>query len=467
MKNEWINEYYTTIYHSISWIQAPEGYNDIDQNGAPTNPTQLVLSGYLGRQQVARTLPLDFIPKSDFVADSSRADVIVENPDFQLNRLREKVWLTLSKPYFYPGETAWIGGRMLYQDSFLADSLSRVVYVDILRENSEIVQSATFPIQQGKISGGLVLPKEMKSGDYVLRAYTHWNRNFPESDQFITPFVVMDEGFIPEVDKPEIEIFPNTIEVKANYTLCDSLNYQVMELKLEFLDEFENPIDGEFVLSITDATQVAELNQGISLEQTMEWMDEDLSETFQSNLSYPVEYGISLKGKFIPDNKRQGLIQPTTIVRGDLEDYGQVMTDSSGYFWATGLNYQDTAQIAVAAVNEKLRPFGSVELESLNKPALEIDLPKLTYRKVPISSKDYFLDTSGDYILLKEFVKEEVRVKETIAERNYGYGTPTLEVGPKELENLPWPEIFGLLRFNPNNSKFGNYNFKGKRWVVH
>jgi len=94
-------------------------------------------------------------------------------------------------------------------------------------------------------------------------------------------------------------------------------------------------------------------------------------------------------------------------------------------------------------------------------------LPKLTYRKVPISSKDYFLDTSGDYILLKEFVKEEVRVKETIAERNYGYGTPTLEVGPKELENLPWPEIFGLLRFNPNNSKFGNYNFKGKRWVVH
>jgi hypothetical protein len=462
LNKKWDNDYYSFIFHPISWIEAPGGYYDIDRNGALINPTQLVLSGYLGRHRVARTLPLDFVPQTDFVATGDQADEIVFSPSSQLNRLREKVWLTLSKPYFYPGETAWIGGQMLYQDIFLADSLSRVVYVDILRENSELVLSAIFPIQQGKISGGLVLPKEIEPDDYVIRAYTYWNRNFPDGDQFIAPFVVMEEGFIPEVEKPESEIFPNTIEVEANYTLSDSLNYQVMDLKLEFLDEFENPIDGKFVLSISDTDQVVELNQGNRLEQASNWLDEGLLETFQSSLSYPVEYGISLKGKFIPNNKRQSQVQPITIVRGDLEDYGQVMTDSSGYFWATGLNYQDTAQIAVAAVNEKLRPFGSVELESLSKPDFGIDLPKLTYRKVPISSTDYFLDTSGDYILLEEFVKEEVRVKETMAERNYGYGTPTLEVGSKELENLPWSQIFGLLRFNPGTAKFGNYNFGEK-----
>jgi hypothetical protein len=113
-------------------------------------------------------------------------------------------------------------------------------------------------------------------------------------------------------------------------------------------------------------------------------------------------------------------------------------------------------------VSEKLRPFGSVELVSLGKPDLGVDFPKLTYRKVAIPSEDYFLDTSGDYILLEEFVKEEVRVKETMAERNYGYGTPTQEIGPKELENLPWPQIFGLLRFNPSTGKFGNYNYGEK-----
>jgi hypothetical protein len=456
LNKKWDNDYYSFIFHPISWIEAPGGYYDIDRNGALINPTQLVLSGYLGRQRVARTLPLDFVPQTDFVATGDQADEIVFSPSNQLNRLREKVWLTLSKPYFYPGETAWIGGRMLYQDPFLADSLSRVVHVDILQENSELVQSAVFPIQEGKISGGLVLPKGMKSGDYAIRAYTNWNRNFQESDQFIAPFVVMEEGFIPEVEKTESEVFPNTIEVKANYTLSDSLNYQVMELELEFLDEFENPIDGEFVLSISDIDQVVELNQGNRLEQSLNWLDEGLAETFQSSLSYPVEYGISLKGKFIPDNKRQGIIQPITIVRGDLEDYGQVMTDSSGYFWATGLNYQDTAQIAVAAVNEKLRPFGSVELESLSKPDFGIDFPKLTYRKVPISSKDYFLDTSGDYILLEEFVKEETRERETMAERNYGYGTPDREVNEVQLATMTWDAI--AQRLGIRGDRIGNYN---------
>jgi hypothetical protein len=456
----WPNDYYTDIYHPISWIEAPAGFYDLDRNGTLLNPTQLVLSGYLGRQRVARTLPLDFIPKPDFQASETKSEEIVTSPATQLNRLREKVWLTLSKPYFYPGETAWIGGRMLYQDAFLADSLSRVVHVDLIAEDSEIIQSATYSIQQGKISGGLVLPTEMKPGDYAIRAYTQWNRNFTIEDQFIAPFVVMEVEYIPEMEKEVSEIFPDAIVVKADYTLMDSINYRVMDLKLDFLDEFENSIDGEFVLSITDADQVAEMNQGIRLEQTMEWLDGGLPETFQSSLSHPMEYGISLKGKFIPDNKRQGLIQPITLVRGDLEDYGQVMTDSSGYFWATGLSYPDTAQIAIAAVNEKLRPFGSVELESLGKPDLGVDFPKLTYRKVPISSKDYFLDTSGDYILLEEFVKEEVRVKETMAERNYGYGMPDREVNEEQLATMTSGAIDQ--RLGIRGDRIGNYNYGQK-----
>lgn len=460
LDKEWINEYYTTIYHPISWIQAPEGFYDIDRNGALINPTQLVLSGYLGRRRVARTLPLDFDPDSDFRADGYQATEVISRPTTKLNRLREKVWLTLSKPYFYPGETAWIGGKMLYQDVFLADSLSRVVHVDFIAEDSGIVQSATYPIQQGRISGALVLSKELKPGDYVIRAYTQWNRNFPMDDQFIAPFVVMEKEHIPEMEQEAAGIFQESIVVKADYTLSDSMNYRVMDLKLDFLDEFENPIDGEFVLSITDADQVVEMNQGIRLEQAMEWLDEGLPETFQSSLSHPVEYGISLKGKFTPENKRQGLIQPITIVRGDLEDYGQVMTDSSGYFWATGLSYQDTAQIAVAAVNEKLRPFGSVLLKSLGKPELGVDLPKLTYRKVPISSKDYFLDTSGDYILLEEFVKEETRERETMAERNYGYGMPDREVNEDQLLKLSPQTILALL--GVSGSAIGNYNFGQK-----
>ena len=457
---EWPNDYYTSIYHPISWIQAPGGYYDIARNGVLLNPTQLVLSGYLGRKRVARTLPLDFNPLDNFESTGKLAEVVPAQPEPKLDRLREKVWLTTSKPYFYPGETAWVGGQMLYQDPFLADSLSRVVYVDLLKENKEIVQSATFAVRQGKISGALELALDMDPGDYALRAYTHWNRNFPVTDQFVAPFIVMETGFAPEAISEAKEPFPGEIDVKADFGISDSLNYRVMDLQLAFLDEFENPIDGEFVLSVSDADQVQEMNRESSLEQAMGWLDEELPENFGSNLDYPVEYGISIQGKFIPDNRRQPLTTPITIVRGDLEDYGQVIPDSSGFFWATGLSYPDTARIAISAVDEKLRPFGSVELVPFDTPPFPTDYPKLGYRKAARETEGYFLDVPGDYILLEEFVKEEVRVKETMAERNYGYGTPDRELNEEELATLS-PEAINQ-RLNIKEGRIGNYNFGQK-----
>jgi len=110
-------------------------------------------------------------------------------------------------------------------------------------------------------------------------------------------------------------------------------------LKLGFLDEFDNPIDAEFLFSITDPMQVIQMDQEIRLDQAMESFAEDLPETFQSSFSYPVEYGISIQGKFTPDNKRQPLITPITVVQGDLEDFGQVLPDSLGNFWVTGLTF--------------------------------------------------------------------------------------------------------------------------------
>jgi hypothetical protein len=451
----WSNDYYTSIFHPISWIQAPEGYYDIDRNGSLIDPTQLVVSGYFGRKRVARSLPLDFKPLSGFALGERSDEIIVELTQPKLNRLREKVWLTTNKPYYYAGETAWIGGRILYQEPFLADSLSRVVHVELIREQSGVVQTATFPILQGKISGGMVLPKDIVPGDYLLRAYTNWNLNFPETDQFVAPILVMEQGFRPISKEEEVEEYPEAIQIKAGYQLSDSVNYRSMDLRLEFLDEYENAIDGSFVLSITDPDEVTELKHHSRVGQVVSWLDGGLPDAFQSKLSHPVAYGISLRGKYKPENKRQPLITPITIVRGDLEDYGQVFPDSAGNFWATGLVFRDSASIAISAVNEKLRPFGSVELLPLGKPNLPAVFPKLDYSKTVISSGESPLDLSGDYILLEEFVKEAPRVIETMADINYGYGTADREVNEDQLFRLSTEAINGLLGL----SNLANYNY--------
>ncbi|MDF2157258.1 carboxypeptidase-like regulatory domain-containing protein [Algoriphagus sp. CAU 1675] len=455
----WRNDYYINVSHAISWIQAPEGYYDVDRKGIPVNPTQLLLSGYLGRQRLARILPLDFVPDKKFEISETVAEV-VSSPAARLNRLREKVWLTSNKEYFYPGETVWLGGKMLYQEPSLGDTLSRVVYVDLVDKDSEIIQSATFSVEQGKINGGLELSQDLLPGDYVLRAYTHWNRNFSEGDQFVLPFPVLKPGFRPEVETKEQESYFGEILVDPEFSITDSLTYRVMDLNLEFRDQFDNPIDGDFVLSLTDVDAVVDMDQGIRLEQAMNWLDRGLAETFRSELTFPIEYGISLSGKFIPDNKRRPPVNPITIVRGDLEDYGRVLTDSTGIFWASGLYYADTAQIAIAALDEKMNPYGSVELFFRDSPVLPNDLPKYSYKIEPIPVEDHSLDLSGDFILLEEFVKEEEKTRETMADRNYGYGEPTQEIGPEDLEKLTFIDIWGKLRFR--GGQFGNYNFGEK-----
>jgi hypothetical protein len=454
----WTNDYYTNVYHAISWIQAPSGYYDVDKKGTLINPTQLVLSGYLSRQRMARILPLDFTPSSDQVLAQNQNEVLT-NPAIQFNRLREKAWLTTNKPYFYPGESVWVGGKMLYQDQQISDSLSRVLHVDLINSKSEIIQSATFPIEKGKVTGGWNLSSDLVPGDYALRAYTHWNQNFGELDQFVAPFLVMEPGFKPKAELVVAESFQGEISLRSETSVADSLSFRVMDLKLELLDEFQNPIDGEFILSLTDSDEVSLIQGSSSLEEEMNWLDKKLPEDFKSTLAFPIEYGISVQGKFTADNKRRPAINPITVVRGDLEDFGQVMTDSLGNFWATGLIFKDTAQIAIAALDEKRRPYGSVALLPLNLPKVPLNHPRFTYTKEPILNENKGLDVSGDYVLLEEFVIEEAKDRETMAEGNYGYGIPTQEVSGDILEKETIGQILGRLGFNWSTLKFRNFTY--------
>jgi hypothetical protein len=234
-----------------------------------------------------------------------------------------------------------------------------------------------------------------------------------------------------------------------------------MDLNLEFLDEFQNPIAGEFILAITDAEAVSAIQPSTSLEEGMNWLDKKLPDDFNSPLTFPIEYGISVQGKFTAANKRRPALNPITVVRGDLEDYGQVMTDSLGNFWATGLVFKDTAQIAIAALDSKMKAFGSVELQPFPKPDFAATFPKNSYILEPIRTEIPQLDKSGDYMLLEEFVKEE-KIQETQESSNDRYGTPTQQVSGEVLEKETMGQILGRLGFNLNSLKFRNYTYEEK-----
>jgi hypothetical protein len=369
----------------------------------------------------------------------------------------------LNKPFFYPGENLWFGGEMLYQNPTKQDTLSRVLYVDILNEELDLLHQETYPIVGGKINGGLSLSDTLKKGNYLLRAYTRWSLNYGDLDVFELPFPILNSNEIIESSSPSEEDVFGEIGIESDFSVSDSVLFRVMDLELKFLDSDENPLDAEFLISALEESVAAEIDPRFRLEKQMEWLDKPLPEGFDSELPFEIDYGISVEGKFIPDKKRASLATTITLVRGDLEDYGRVTSDSSGRFWATGLQFLDSAQLAIAAVDDKLKPYGAVELLQFNSPRFRGSFPKAKYQVALIpgnSAPD--LDRSGDFIQLEEFVKEEAKERETLAERNYGYGEPTQQVGPEILEKETIGEILGRLGFNLNTLKFRNYTYGEK-----
>lgn len=458
LSKPWLNDYYTNIYHAISWIWAPSGHFDVDRNGTLLHPTQLVLSGFIGRQRMARSLPLDYVPDKNFNGLLDELEVF-QNRYITLNNLRETPWISLNKSFFYPGENLWLGGEMLYQNATKQDSLSKVIYVDILNEQMKVFHQEIYPIVNGKITGGFTLSDTLKKGNYLLRAYTRWSLNFGERDIFHLPFPILNSNETIESKVETEENLFGDIEVKADYSVSDSIFYRVLDLELNFLDSYENSVDANFLLTAAEESVALVVDEEFRLENRMDWLDKPLPEAFDTQIPYRIDYGISLEGKFFSDKKRDHLATAITLVKGDLEDFGQVNSDSSGRFWASGLQFLDSAQIAIAAVNDKRKTFGRVELIEFNPPLFKGSFPRAKYQIKISDSSEPMLDVAGDFIQLEEFVKEDIKSQEIRAEENYGYGEPNQEVGLKDLETKTMAEILGLLRFNLSTLKFRNFTF--------
>lgn len=94
---------------------------------------------------------------------------------------QEKVYLHLDKPYYTAGETMWFKGYLVDGISHEADSLSRVLYVDLVDAAAgKVLSTRTFRIEGGHAPGNWPLPDSLAAGRYQVRAYTNWMRNQPD-----------------------------------------------------------------------------------------------------------------------------------------------------------------------------------------------------------------------------------------------------------------------------------------------
>lgn len=120
-----------------------------------------------------------------------------------LKNFNEELYLRTDRDLYIAGEQVWFKVYKMYGLTHIPCDISKVVYVELLDLNNYPLKQLKVRVDGNSGSSGFVLPENISSGNYVIRAYTSWMKNFP-ADMFfhkeisvINPFESLDHLRIP------------------------------------------------------------------------------------------------------------------------------------------------------------------------------------------------------------------------------------------------------------------------------
>ena len=99
--------------------------------------------------------------------------------------LSEKIYLHSDRSAYVTGENILFKAYYFLNGTFKKDSISKIIYVDLVDNNGQSQTTGRFPIENGIAIGNLSIPQGLTSGYYTIYAYTKWMMNF-DKDYFFS-----------------------------------------------------------------------------------------------------------------------------------------------------------------------------------------------------------------------------------------------------------------------------------------
>jgi len=93
----------------------------------------------------------------------------------------EKLYIQFDKPEYAAGDTIWFKAYVFNAASHLLSSRSGLLHVDIATDSNRVIKQYLFAVDNGLCPGNIAIAeKDFKPGNYVVRTYTQWMRNFSQ-----------------------------------------------------------------------------------------------------------------------------------------------------------------------------------------------------------------------------------------------------------------------------------------------
>ena len=201
-----LGEFYKDDARMISWLENTNTLT-FNEEGIVQNPNALVVSGFMSNKRLAEMLPIDYVPanRTEQLAAAATKTNLSSEEKQTLWRLQEGIHLVTNKNYYHPDENIWFAGKRLYADESMRDSISKLVYVELINPEGKIEIRQKLNADSLNFQSYFSL-KNAEIGNYRIRAYTNWMRNYGDSCFFnqIIP-VVLNNQFVSSLPKGEIQ----------------------------------------------------------------------------------------------------------------------------------------------------------------------------------------------------------------------------------------------------------------------
>jgi hypothetical protein len=431
------NKFYRKYSNTVTRLTSDSAKVAVTRSGI-FSPEDLTLTG--SPTTFLKTVPVDYKLETHF--SDLEPLVFLKNSNLKIvNQLREKVYVQTDKAYYHPTDTIWMKAYMKYAAPQLADTLSKVLYVDLLDSIGAVIENHILKIENGMAHGDFVLPLDLRPGNYYMKAYTNWMRNFHEVFIKPVPIIKLNSFIEPQANEPVLASGKTKVTLtsdKQQYKTRSSVGINVNVLS-DSIPQLAN-----FSVSVVDQSAVAQLN---NLPTIYSLLDKSKAESASMiRLKYPLERGITLSGNITPypsnfvltnqsasTKKVEGIKKETFQVAAALLNKNEqeiIQTNKKSFSFS--FDFNDTTTAVLKALDKDDQIMG-LELVTTEPYSSALPAP-LQYSISKNSLSRYVPNTAAHVKMLGEVIVKASRINPlattaTVTSRRYGAMTKLLE-GP-------------------------------------
>jgi hypothetical protein len=128
-------------------------------------------------------------------------------------KMIEKVYLHLDRYSYYPGDDIWFKAYLIDASDRLLTDHSNNLHVELISTGLKLIDSRIVRLYSGLGKGDFHIPSTLKSGRYLIRAYTNYMRNFGEDLFYYKEIMIINSSAITKSSPDSISDSENKLDI--------------------------------------------------------------------------------------------------------------------------------------------------------------------------------------------------------------------------------------------------------------